>query len=90
MVTLRDTSRKVWSSNDTLEAINAGSLQRIDDATEAMAKNHIALENQVKELEASRDYWRERYDLQERITRAQKGLVTKLRKQHPPSLQINR
>ncbi len=48
MATLQDSSRKSWTSNNTIEHINAGSLQRIADATEKMAHNHIQL---IEELD---------------------------------------
>jgi hypothetical protein len=38
MATLREASKQKWTSKNTIEHINAGSLQRIADATEAMAK----------------------------------------------------
>lgn len=53
----RDHSKTDWGSNTNefpgLERINAGSLQRIADATEAMAKNYI-------EQQQSLEYYRNR------------------------------
>lgn len=50
MASLRDHSRKTYTErsengNATEGEINAGSLQRIADATEIMAGNFIALQN---------------------------------------------
>ncbi len=48
-VNLRALSRlQFMSSNRLLEDINCGSLQRIADAMELMAKNHSALLNELK------------------------------------------
>jgi len=77
MATMRDASRKEFTTNDTLEAINAGSLQRIADATEKMAGSWTA-------LVADRDRYKRWYQesnvkishLENRV-RALRGAVTK-------------
>jgi hypothetical protein len=43
MATIKEASQKTWTSNDSTEHINAGSLQRIADAVEAMATDHVQL-----------------------------------------------
>ena len=43
MGTFREDSKKAWTSSGSTEHINAGSLQRIADATEKMAVNHVQL-----------------------------------------------
>ena len=43
MADFRGDSREVWTSAKTVEHINAGSLQRIADATELMARRHLDL-----------------------------------------------
>lgn len=53
MAILRETSRKDWESGSTLEAINAGSLQRIADAVEKMASSY-------DNMRRDRDYWEKR------------------------------
>jgi len=40
---LKELSRSTFDASNTLEAINAGSLQRIADATEVMSQNYNAL-----------------------------------------------
>ena len=55
MGNFRQISRQEWSAADTVESINAGSLQRIADATEAMAKGHV-------ELARERDNYKRWYD----------------------------
>lgn len=79
--TLRDLSKRTWtSSENTLESINAGSLQRIADATERMAQRHT-------ELIRERDDYEHRYKAaiarEQRLERqlaASRGQITKLRK----------
>lgn len=51
----RDASRKEWSTwskeSARVEEINSGSLQRIADACELMAKDRAAMEARIKWLE---------------------------------------
>lgn len=80
MTTLRDLSRKTWTPRNTdLESINAGSLQRIADATEKMAQRHT-------DLIRVRDWYERAYkeaiareDALKRRLAAAKGQITKLR-----------
>uniref|UniRef100_UPI0039EDFC98 hypothetical protein n=1 Tax=Bordetella sputigena TaxID=1416810 RepID=UPI0039EDFC98 len=83
MNNIRDISKQNFTSQDgnTLQAINAGSLQRIADATERMAQRHT-------ELIRERDNYQRWYQQEEqahartsRRLRAARGTVTKLRKQ---------
>lgn len=82
MPNLKEISRGTWNNNGstTCEEINAGSLQRIADATEAMSRNYVELQNQV-------DYYKKRMEsLQEqnetlfRSNAALRGVITKLKK----------
>jgi len=76
----REASRKEWTASGTLEEINAGSLQRIADATEKMAASYDALRN-------DRDLYRRWYDegrarshrLELRI-RALRGVITRMKR----------
>lgn len=43
MASIRESSRQNWTSSETIQDINSGLLQRITDATELMAKNHLKL-----------------------------------------------
>lgn len=80
--TTRDTSRVNHTTPvpNNIETINCGSLQRIADATERMAGNYTALQN---ELDRYKAYYRE---LSERLARRDKtisnlkGQITKLKK----------
>ena len=49
MATHREASRQDWRTKDpaTIQEIDSGSLQRIADATEKMASNYTALQNDL-------------------------------------------
>lgn len=78
---LRAHSRKEWNAERTLEAINAGSLQRIADATEKMAASYDA-------MRIDRDSWKARYE-ERRVEcsrlalsiRSLRGVITRLKRQ---------
>ena len=81
--TFRDGSHKNYGTQNqlTIEQIQTGCLQRIADATEAMAKNY-------NELIAERDrYKKQFYDTYKQFTHMEsvisgyKGVVTKLKNQ---------
>lgn len=78
---MRDMSRKEFEGRTTFEPINAGSLQRIADATELMAKGYT-------ELIRERDYYEQRAKRlaaeNERLTRqrsALRGAITRMKRQ---------
>lgn len=80
MRTFRDTSRKDWKSDDTIEHINAGSLQRIAAATEEMAKSFLALQG---ELSGYKQWYEEERDSRRRLTRtvtALRGVITRMKR----------
>lgn len=76
--------------NPTLEQVNAGSLQRIADATELMAKNYRQmqsdLEHSEKRVNQYRDWWLEKKK-KNRYLRAQ---VTRLKNKLKASEQKGR
>jgi len=79
---LRETSKKQFDSNDTVEHINAGSLQRIADATQKMAANYIELQ---EELERYKRRYQQKCDIlkvYERQISAYKGQITKLKRRY--------
>lgn len=57
MSNMREASKTNWTSRNTLEEINAGSLQRIADATEKMSANWANLTEE-------RDRYKRWYDEQ--------------------------
>ena len=62
-----------------LEQLNAGSLMRIADATEAMSKNYTQLQSRCDMYER---WWNEACDENKQLRRrinAMKGVITKLR-----------
>lgn len=44
---LRDISKQGWTGDGSIENINAGSLQRIADATEIMATNYVQMQRDL-------------------------------------------
>ena len=69
-----------WTSSDSTEHINAGSLQRIADATEMMAKNYV---NMQQERDNYQKWYRERglrIDELQRSKASLRGQITKLKK----------
>lgn len=80
MEKLRESSKRGWVSNKTIEHINAGSLQRIADATELMTKNYV-------DCQDTRDTYQRWYKEEQAKTQklalrvaALKGVITKLKK----------
>jgi hypothetical protein len=80
MANNRETSRANWTSDNSLQAINSGSLQRIAAATELMARNHDELLRAKKSAEDSRDYWRTEANRHELRNRSLRGYITRLKK----------
>jgi hypothetical protein len=80
--TVKQASRRDFTPSDSLtwEMLQTGSLQRIADATEAMAKNHIQLQQERERYK--RWYDDERYERAklEKSNAALRGQITKLRK----------
>lgn len=84
--TTRDASRlnHTASNPNSIEHINCGSLQRIADATERMAGNYTALQN---ELDRYKVYYRElseRLSSRDKTISSLKGQITKLKKKIQP------
>jgi len=80
MATCREESRQDWTSRGSVEGINAGSLQRIADATEKMAESYTAL---IRE----RDHYKRWYEIVikdvdqlGRSNSALRGVITKLKR----------
>jgi hypothetical protein len=84
MANFRESSIAHWSSsNNCVEHINAGSLQRIADATELMATSYQSL---IEERDRYKRYYEERKKnmaSMERRIAALRGVITKLRKAKP-------
>lgn len=76
---LRQHSKGNWNHENTIEGINAGSLQRIADATEKMALNYSKL------IEERDNYKKWYYEKMQRVDRcyrqmtAYRGVITKLK-----------
>lgn len=77
MSNFRESSQHNWSSNDTTEHINAGSLQRIADATEVMSKSWHDL---LRERDMYLRWYEEEKEKSERYkrsNRALRGVITR-------------
>lgn len=82
-ISLKDQSRVAWhatTATPSTDQLCLGALQRIADASEAMAKSHMA-------LIADRDWWKDRADAYskrmdraDRTAAALRGQITKLKK----------
>jgi len=79
MSTFRESSKAEWGSSNNLPDINAGSLQRIADATEKMAMSYASLIDE-------RDRYKRRYEGEQARTlrlelriRSLRGVITKLK-----------
>lgn len=68
-------------TNSAIESIQVSCLMRIADASEAMAKNHIKLQNDYNYMKESRDSYRDQVAKLEFKIRTLKGNNTKLKKQ---------
>lgn len=83
MSTFRDSSRQNWNTRCTVEDINAGSLQRIADACELMAKNYSELIDERNRWRRWHDEEQERRIALERRNAALRGVITKMKKEQP-------
>ena len=82
--TYREASKQNWYPGDGVfptEKINSGSLQRIADACELMAKNHKQLIEERDMYERSFQRRKAYAESLERTIRSLKGVITKLRRQ---------
>jgi hypothetical protein len=83
-ITLKDKSRIEWDVQsrqfENYEQIKVGTLQRIADATEAMAKNYIQLTEELERYKRYYKHARQRAELAERSNAALRGVITKLKK----------
>lgn len=80
MANFRDASRQDWASGSTNEDINAGSLQRIADATEKMAASYDAMRNDRDRYERWYKEERARCEKRDRQISALRGVITRLKR----------
>ena len=78
MANFRERSRQEWNADTTIEHINAGSLQRIADAVETVAKNYTALQQERDRYKKWYEDERESRKQSERSMNTLKGHVTRL------------
>ncbi|KZC17056.1 hypothetical protein RHOFW510R12_01320 [Rhodanobacter sp. FW510-R12] len=80
MSDFRDSSRNHWTSNTSVEHINAGSLQRIADAMELSCKDRERLERDLAEARRQRDYHRSQAEHLARSNAALCGAIKRMKK----------
>lgn len=80
MSNLRESSRKNWTSNTTIEHINAGSLQRIADAIELFCKDRERLEQDYVNMRRLRDKAVERSEQLAGTNASLRGIITRMKK----------
>lgn len=83
----RESSRTNWvqqAEQPTDEQIGVGALQRIADATEAMAKGHVRLQNDYDYMRGDRDRVRAENDRLTRSNAALRGYLKRLQRAEQP------
>lgn len=79
---LKSLSRETFNSDkNTYEAIQAGCLQRIADATEVMARRFNDLIAENESLKRTNEYLRGSLNAAQNEVRGKKGQITKLKNQ---------
>ena len=86
-IDIKNASRRNWSTSTVNEHgypgdenIKIGCMQRIADATEAMAKNHVQLQSDYDYMKGSRDHYRNLYETEKRRSAALRGVINKMKK----------
>ena len=84
--TLKDHSRTQWTEHGDPypgdENVKLGCLQRIADATEEMAKNHVRMQDQINYLDKRCKLLTEEAERLRRSNTALRGRITRLKKQN--------
>lgn len=80
MSTMREASRRDWASNNTVEQINAGSLQRIAAALELSCKDREKLERDYAYMRSNRDDLRRLLDSALRSNAALRGVIKRMKR----------
>lgn len=80
MTNLREASKQNWNADRSITDINAGSLQRIADATEKMAGNYISLQNDLERYKKWHSERSAEVISLGRVNKALRGVITKFKK----------
>lgn len=82
MANFKELSKQNWGNDisGTIEQLGFGCLQRIADATEAMAQNYVKLQKDYDYMRGDRDYYRDSNQRALNSIRSLKGTITKLKK----------
>lgn len=76
---MRDMSRKKWNTDgSTIEEINCGSMLRVADAVEAMAKDRNQIEQDLKFYKEAYDRHTKQIDQLTRSRSALRGVITRM------------
>lgn len=79
MSTLKDISKQTWTGTNKIEEINAGSFQRIADATEKMASSYDALREERDRWKRWAEDYHQRIKRLERSRSALRGVITRIK-----------
>lgn len=79
MENFRKLSKNGWTGENTAGNINIGSLQRIADATEKMAADYTALQNDRDMYKRRNDDYEKKNAALHRKISALRGVITKLK-----------
>lgn len=80
MSTMGEASRRDWTSRDTVEHINAGSLQRIAAALELSCKDREKLERDYAYMRSRRDNLQQQLDSALRSNAALRGVIKRMKR----------
>lgn len=84
MRTLRELSKSNWNGNVTIGYINAGSLQRMADATEKMASSYDAMREKAERYERWYNEACEECAKKRRQIIALRGVITRMKNKAKP------
>lgn len=84
MANYKDESRRLWirtdGENPTLEQLQLGCMQRIADASEAMAKDHVRLLNDAKWQREAKERLQKTCDRLARSNAALRGYIKRMKR----------
>jgi len=80
MPNLKELSKQNWIGTGTAIEIQTGCVQRIADATEAMANNYVQLLADMEYYKKEAKWARECSDQRDRQISALRGVITKMKK----------
>lgn len=79
MANLRELSKNNWDGKESIENVNAGSLQRIADAAELMALNYTELIRQRDHYKRWTENYQKEIDALSRTNAGLRGTITRMK-----------